>query len=119
MKRVNFREVAKTAARLAHTKHAEAIVALDVRRQTVLAEYFVIATVHSPAQMRAVQDSLIQHFRSQGVTLLRREGEPSARWMVLDYGGVVMHLLHPQVRRFYRLDQLWDGARHIAWRQGP
>lgn len=114
---VDFREVAKVAARLAHAKQAEAIVAFDMRRQTTITEYFVIATVHSSAQMRAIHDALVRHFRAHGPSLIRSDGTPSTRWMVLDYGGVVMHLMHPQVRALYRLEQLWDGVRRVSWQK--
>lgn len=106
---------ATTAARAADSKKAVDIVVLDIGRSSDLADYVVIAGVESSAQLGAVQNAVEDDLKAIGGRLLRRDGRPRDRWMALDYGSVLVHILMLEAREFYRLDQLWAEAKRVAW----
>lgn len=112
---LNFRGIAKEAARIAAEKKAEAICVLDIRRQSDIADYFVMATAMSSAQMKAVRDSVVENLTSWGIKPLRVEGRAADRWIAIDYGGLIVHLMQPEAREFYRLEHLFDQAKRVAW----
>jgi ribosome-associated protein len=111
----DFRRMAKSAAAAADDKKANHVVVLDVRKESDIADYLVIAGAESSAQMRAVSDAVIDRLHQNGARLTHREGHSHDRWIALDYGGLVVHILLAEARRFYRLDHLWEKARPIRW----
>jgi ribosome-associated protein len=115
VKRLNFRRIAQIAARAAAEKKAEKIVVLDIGRESDVADFMVIAGATSSAQMNAIQSSIEEALRRQGVRLLRQEGHSGDRWIALDFGGLVVHILLPEARDFYRLEQMWENPRRVRW----
>lgn len=115
MIRHDFRPLAVEAARAAADKKAVDILVLDIRQASDVADYMVIAGVESSAQMRAVESAVEEALDRKSIVPLRRDGRQNGRWIAVDYGGLVLHILLPQAREFYRLEQLWEGARHVAW----
>lgn len=111
----DFRTFSVAAARAAADKKAEGVVVLDVRRDSDVADFMVIAGAQSSAQMRAIHDHVASVLRALGMRVIRQEGRASDRWMALDYGGMVMHILLTEARAFYRLEHLWEKARPVAW----
>lgn len=101
------------AAGAAEDKHAEDIVLLDLRGQTLVTDYFVICTGTSRVQIRAIVNGVIDTLGdlSRGTT---REGDEHAQWVLLDYGDVVLHVFGPEARSFYRLERLWGDARVVT-----
>ena len=95
-------------------KMAEDIVVLDLRGNTILADYFVIATGTTDRQIRALADALIEGLHAEGQHVLRIEGEPESGWVLADLGGVIVHLFSPDRRGYYRLEQLWSEARVVV-----
>jgi ribosome-associated protein len=101
------------AAEIAEGRRAEDVVVLDLRGQTLVTDYFVIATGTSRVQIRAVIDAIadgLGDVRPRGV----REGEEAGGWVLLDYGDVVVHVFAPEARAFYRLERLWADALVVA-----
>ena len=68
---------------------------------------------------RAIEDAVRHRLTALGVRPVHVDGHRVGRWMALDYGGFVMHLLLPEAREFYRLDHLWENPRRIAWQEQP
>ena len=93
-------------------KKARDIVAIDVDNLTVLADSFVICDGTSTTHIKALADSVEKALlESCGVAVKRREGYNSARWILLDYGDVIVHVFHEKDRRFYDIERLWsDGV---------
>ncbi len=102
---------AMVAARAAEEKRATDVVILDLREYTLVADYFVIATGESVVQLRAIAEGVEEAMEAAGARLLGREGTPHSRWLLMDYGDVVVHLLGPEERAFYRLERLWGPER--------
>lgn len=100
-------ELAVAAAEAAADKLAEEIIALDVSEQLVITDAFVLASADSDRQVRAVVDAIEEKLRGLGVKPVRREGLNEARWVLLDFNELVVHVQHADDRQYYALERLW------------
>ena len=100
-------ELVHAAARAAADKLATDILAFDVSEQLVITDAFLLATGSSDRQVRAVVDEVEDKLRELGAKPVQREGERDGRWVLLDYGEVVVHVQHEEERQFYALERLW------------
>ncbi|MDN5344703.1 MAG: ribosome-associated protein [Clostridia bacterium] len=105
--------VAELVARALQEKKGLATVILDLQGVTLIADYFVIASGTSATHVQALAARVEEVLDTAGVRLLHREGRDSARWILLDYGAVVVHIFQEEERRFYDLERLWRDARMI------
>ncbi|MCX5777717.1 MAG: ribosome silencing factor [Elusimicrobia bacterium] len=109
---MNFLSASRKAATIAEDKKAEDIVVLNIRQLTEVADYLLVFTVNSAAQMNAVLDTIEKEFKSSLALMpLHRDGRQSRSWAVLDYGGLVIHAMFPTARDLYALEKIWSGAR--------
>jgi len=100
-------EFATAAATAASDKLATDIVILDVSEPLVITDVFVLASASNDRQVRAVVDAIEESLRELGAKPLRREGHQEGRWVLLDFGDIVVHVQHAEEREFYRLERLW------------
>jgi len=98
-------------------KKATDIVVLDVRKLTSIADYFVLCSATNERQSRAIADDLRVSLKEQGVRELGIEGVRDGRWVLQDFGDVVVHVFHETQREFYDLDGLWADARRVRWKK--
>ena len=98
------------AAEALYQKKAQDIVALDVSALTVITDSMLIASGRNVLQVKTLADEVEDKMAEAGVPLLRRDGQRDSRWIVLDYGTLLVHLFHTQEREFYRLEKLWEHA---------
>ena len=104
----------KQIAKLLDDKKASDIIALNVGHLTVITDYMVIASGRSVLQTRSLADDLDDRMAELGVPLRTREGYQEGRWIVMDYGTVLVHIFHPEAREYYHLERLWaDGTNAI------
>jgi len=101
------RETVRRAVVAASSKKAEEIVALDVSDQLAITDAFVVCSANSDRQVRAVVDAVEAALDEVDIDPIRREGEKTGRWVLLDYGDVVVHVQHGEERAFYDLVRLW------------
>ncbi|NMO91422.1 ribosome silencing factor [Actinomycetospora sp. TBRC 11914] len=101
------RRLADVAALAAADKLAQDVVAIDVSERLPLTDVFVIASAPNERQVQAVVDEVEEKLRAEDVKAVRREGRQEARWVLLDFGDVVVHVLHTDEREFYGLERLW------------
>ena len=107
--------LAQKIARILYDKKALDITVLHVGHLTVITDYMVIATGRSTLQVKALADEVDEALAMEGVSLRAREGTGEGRWIVLDYGAVLVHIFHPEDRQFYHLERLWeDGQNRVA-----
>jgi ribosome-associated protein len=111
-----MKEVALACARSADDKKAEAIVVLDVRKSSPVADYLVIATALSRPHMQALEDKIEEDLLGEGMRLHHKSRPQTDQWRVLDYGGVLVHLMREEARELYALERLNEGAKEIPWR---
>ena len=100
-------ELLKLAASAADDKQAEDLVALDVSGPLPFADIFLLASGRNERSVVAIaseiEDRLIEH----GFKPLRREGRSEGRWVLLDFGDLVVHVFHEEERLYYSLERLW------------
>lgn len=105
------KEWAVMAAQAASDKRASDIVAIDVGELLVVTDYFVICTGNTDIQVRAIAEEVEDRLREQaGVKPIGREGVSEGKWVLLDFGDLVVHVFQPEERSFYRLENLWSDA---------
>ncbi len=92
---------------------AKDVRAYDVRELTVIADSFVICTVTSEPQFKAVCNAVRSEMKEIGVAPLRTEGTYHGGWYVIDYGAVIVHVFREEARTFYDLDGLWGDAPEV------
>lgn len=107
---VDSRKAAFEAANAAETKKAHDTVVLDVGKVTLLADYFVITGGDTAAQVKAIVEAVDEHLTKLGYRAQSIEGKQDARWVLLDYGDVIVHVLQERERNFYKLEQFWNHA---------
>ncbi len=101
---------ALAAAKVAAERHCSDITVLDLRGKSPATDYFVIATGTSNRQMRAVADEICEAARERGLQRFGRAGYEQARWILLDYVDVVIHIFDSEYRNYYDLELLWGDA---------
>jgi ribosome-associated protein len=106
---------ALAAARVAAERHCSDIVVLDLTGKSPATNYFVIATGTSDRQIRTVADEICQEARKQGVQRFGRAGYERARWVLLDFVDVVIHIFDNEYRDYYDLELLWGDAERLDW----
>jgi len=104
-------QIAAAAAGFAADRKAADIVQLDLRGMISYTDYFVICTGRSDRQTKAIHDAIHAGMkREHGLLPERVEGLPHARWILMDYLDVIVHVFTPETREYYRLEQLWGEA---------
>jgi ribosome-associated protein len=107
-------DLAIVAAQAADEKLARDIVAIDVSEHLVLTDIFVIVTAQNERQAKAVVDAVEEAMFRVKVKPLRREGLTEARWILMDFGDVVVHVQLAEERVFYDLERLWRDCPRVA-----
>lgn len=100
-------ELAVAAARAAADLKADEIIALDVSEQLVLTDVFLIASGTNERQVGSIVDAIEESLHKLGSKPLRREGKSEGRWVLIDFGDVVVHVQHADDRVYYALERLW------------
>ena len=99
---------------LLDNKKAIDIIAIDVADKTIVADWFVIASGASVIQVKAICDEVLEKYPEIGLNLRRKEGYTEGRWIVLDFGYVLLHIFSPEEREYYNIERLWtDGATEV------
>ena len=90
------------------------IVLLDMEGVSLLAEYFILCNAESTPQFRAILEEVEKRVKVAGGRRLHVEGEVGSGWILLDYGSVVVHIFDPELRAYYKLEELWKEARLVV-----
>lgn len=111
------RELALAAAQAAADKKAEDIVIIDVTERLVITDAFVLASAPNERQVNAIVEEVEEKLRAlpEPAKPVRREGERTGRWVLLDYVDVVLHVQHREDREYYALDRLWKDCPTIEF----
>lgn len=101
------RELLAVAALAADSKQGEDLVALDVSGPLPLTDAFLLATGRNERQTQSIADEIEERLQPLGAKALRREGKAEGRWILLDFGDLVVHVFHEEDRMYYSLERLW------------
>lgn len=110
---ISSEQLVHQAAALADDKKAVRPMILDLRDVSIVTDYFLIVGAQSRTQAYAIADHVEKELALCGNKLYSRENDPDGRWILLDYGHVVVHVFKEDVRDFYSLERLWGEARLI------
>ncbi len=112
--KADAKEFAIAAGRLAAESRCSDIVVLDLKGKSPATDYFVIATGTSGIQMRAVSDEICKDAKQNGLQRFGRAGYEQARWILLDFVDVVIHIFDAEYREYYDLELLWGDAKRLT-----
>ena len=106
-------DLAKVAALAAEDKLANTITGIDVSDQLPLTDVFLIVSATNERQVGAIVDEVEDKLREAGVKPVRREGAREGRWVLIDFGDLVVHVQHEDEKNFYELERLWKDCPEI------
>jgi ribosome-associated protein len=110
-------ERACLCARVAAENKARDVVVLDLRGITPLYDFFVLASGTSRRQTHTITEEIDSAMHEHGDRRLSVEGYEASKWVVQDYGDVVVHVFNPDTRAYYSLEELWADAPRVDWEQ--
>lgn len=110
------RQLALLAAEICDEKKAKDIVVLDVRKITTISDYFIVCSTSNERQARAIAEELRMRLKEMGKRELGIEGIDDARWVLQDFGDIVLHIFNEAHREFYDIEGLWADAKHVRWK---
>ncbi len=105
----------RAAIEAAQEKQAEQVTLLDLAGLAAFTDHFLLCTGFSSRQVEAICDEIEEKLARIGVRLLHREGQSGADWMLLDFGGLIVHVFTERARQYYDLERLWRAARRIEF----
>ena len=113
MKETEIREQVLALCEVLDNKKTLDILAVNVADKTIIADWFIIASGRSTTQVKALCDELEEKAAERGLIARRKEGYQEGRWIVVDFGTILVHLFHPEEREYYNLERLWvDDPQH-------
>ncbi len=107
----------RAAISAAQEKQAADVILLDLEGLGAFTDYFVVCTGFSSRQIDAICDEIEERLERKGARLLHREGKAGSDWMLLDFGGLIVHVFTERARHFYDLERLWRAARRIEFKE--
>ncbi len=110
-------DLAVLAASIAEDKKASDITVLETGKVSYLAEYFIVCSADSTTQVRAIAEAIHSGFKKLGLSAPPWDQKNTSKWLLLDFGDVVVHIFHRQERQFYQLEQFWNHARQVSREQ--
>jgi ribosome-associated protein len=113
MEGLSAEEKAAFTSRIAADKKAMDVVVLDMRDASSITDYFLICSGGSERQVQAIADAIDEQLTQSGIESLGVEGYREGRWILMDYGDVIVHVFSQETREFYDLERLWANAAKI------
>lgn len=110
---LNAKKVAIEAAKIALERHCTDVVVLDLKGKSPATDYFIIATGTSDRQIKTVADEITQFAYKNGFQLFGRAGYQQAKWILLDFVNIVVHIFDSEFRQYYDLELLWGDAERL------
>ena len=108
-------DLARQIVEIIADKKGEDILLLDIQELSILTDYFVIASVNSERQAKAVADEIRQQIKkTSDIRPLYTDNDPATGWILLDYADVIVHLFAPETRAYYDLETLWRDGKIVV-----
>lgn len=87
---------------------ATEVVTIDVSKQTSVTDYMIICSGRSSRHIKAIADLVLEHMKATGLRALSEHGIESGEWALIDFGDIILHIMQPETRAFYNLEELWQ-----------
>jgi ribosome-associated protein len=107
----------RAAISAAQEKQAADVILLDLEGLGAFTDYFVVCTGFSSRQLEAICEEIEERLERSGTRLQHREGKSGSDWMLLDFGGLIVHVFTERARHFYDLERLWRAARRVEFKE--
>jgi ribosome-associated protein len=107
-------KIAEKAYGILEDKKARDIEIIDISEISILADYFIICSGTSTTHIKTIADELEFEMGEAGYNMIHKEGYESARWILLDFGELVIHIFHEEDRSFYNLERLWADGKFLT-----
>ncbi len=107
------KETVLQLCKILYDKKALDIRAIEVTDKTIIADWFIVCSGRGVPQVKALSDELEEKAAEMGLFPRRKEGYQEGRWIVLDFGDLLVHLFHPEERTYYNLERLWDDGQNV------
>ncbi len=111
---IDSKEKAIKAAKIAISKKAKDTIILELKDLLAITDYFIICSGESSTQVKTIAETIEEKFSKNKIFPLGKEGLNFARWVLMDYGGVVIHIFDEETRAYYELEKLWLDAPRIS-----
>ncbi len=108
-------DLARLVVKAAEEKKAENLIVLDISKQSVIADYFVICHGNNERQVQAIVNEIRDQAHKHGYNVRGIEGADEGRWVLVDLEDVVIHVFHREEREFYNLERLWGDAPTVSF----
>ncbi len=106
----NGEELTREIARLAEEKKGQSIVSIDLQGISLVADFFILISGNNERQVHAIVRGIKEGLGKENINPFRIEGEKDNRWVLMDYGEVIVHVFHREAREYYQLEKLWADA---------
>lgn len=103
----NIRRQAMMICDALYNKKAQDIMAIHVGDRTIIADWFVVCSGRATAQVKALFDEIEEKAEGMGLSVRRIEGYSEGRWIVIDFGSILVHIFYPEEREYYNMERLW------------
>lgn len=105
-------KIIKTIINAIHEKKGENVISLDLRKiPEAVADFFIICEVNNPSLLKAIADEIEHEVKERcGESAYKHEGRQAQQWILIDYVNVVVHIMLPEPRKFYQLEEMWSDA---------
>lgn len=102
--------IKQTAVSALEDIKARDIVVMNVAKLTSIADYMIVASGDSARQTKALANNVVEKIKEAGGEVYSTEGEENGEWVLVDLGSVIVHIMHPAVREYYNLEELWGAS---------
>ena len=124
VKELKSKKIAQLVVEALEDLKGESILSIDVQKLTEITDYMVIVTGRSSTHIKALSDSVAKKVKEAGLDIFGVEGKLQSEWVLVDVGGVVVHIMLGSVRALYNLEDLWSfdaskGAARVVSAEGP
>ena len=105
-------KIIKTIINAIHEKKGENVISLDLRKiPEAVADFFIICEANNPSLLKAIADEVEHEVKERcGESAYKHEGRQAQQWILIDYVNVVVHIMLPEPRKFYQLEEMWSDA---------
>jgi ribosome-associated protein len=107
---MNIEAMKQTVVSALEDIKARDIVVMHVAKLTPIADYMIVASGDSARQTKALARNVMEKIEEAGGEVMGIEGEENGEWVLLDLGGIIVHIMHPAVREYYNLEELWGAS---------